>query len=145
MSVWLSVGPASKIPKLIHYRVVLFHTPNSGLIDLWLCPLNLVCYFFLSDDGSALPLPPPPPTYTPPGLSLLWSAPLSITTRLWRKISLALREIFSLCSHIVLPSLLPRSSLVVPIHIVSDAPYVWTWQVRHTILDAIFNWDWVGS
>ena len=30
----LSVGPASKIPNLIHYRVVLFHTPNSGLIDL---------------------------------------------------------------------------------------------------------------
>ena len=33
-SVCLSVGPASKIPKLIHFRVVLLHTPNSGLIDL---------------------------------------------------------------------------------------------------------------
>ena len=32
--VCLSVGTASKIPKLIHYRVVLFHTPNSGMIDL---------------------------------------------------------------------------------------------------------------
>ena len=30
----LYVGPASVIPKLIHYRVVLFHTPDSGLTDL---------------------------------------------------------------------------------------------------------------
>ena len=30
----LSVGLASEIPKLIHYRVVLFHTPDSGLTDL---------------------------------------------------------------------------------------------------------------
>ena len=32
--VCLSVGPASKIPKIIHYMVLLFHTPNGGLIDL---------------------------------------------------------------------------------------------------------------
>ena len=30
----LSVGPASETPKLIQYRVVLFHTPDIGLIDL---------------------------------------------------------------------------------------------------------------
>ena len=34
LSVCLSVGPDSKIPKLIHYRVVLLHSPNSGLADL---------------------------------------------------------------------------------------------------------------
>ena len=33
-TVYLSVGPASVIPKLIHYRVVLFHTPDSGLTDI---------------------------------------------------------------------------------------------------------------
>ena len=33
MSVCLSVGLATGIPKLIHYRVVLFHTPDSGLTD----------------------------------------------------------------------------------------------------------------
>ena len=33
-SIYLSVGPASETPKLIHYRVVLFHTPDIGLIDL---------------------------------------------------------------------------------------------------------------
>ena len=32
--VCMSVGPVSKIPKLINYRVVLFHTLNSGLVDL---------------------------------------------------------------------------------------------------------------
>ena len=32
--VCLSVGPASETPKLIHYRVVLFHTPDIGLNDL---------------------------------------------------------------------------------------------------------------
>ena len=31
---YMSVGPASETPKLIHYRVVLFHTPDIGLIDL---------------------------------------------------------------------------------------------------------------
>ena len=30
----MSVVPASEIPKLIHYRVVLFHTPDSGLTYL---------------------------------------------------------------------------------------------------------------
>ena len=30
----LSVGTASETPKLIHYRVVLFHTPDIGLNDL---------------------------------------------------------------------------------------------------------------
>ena len=30
----LSVGPASETPKLLQYRVVLFHTPDNGLIDL---------------------------------------------------------------------------------------------------------------
>ena len=30
----LSIGPASEIPKLIHYRVVVLHTPDSGLTDL---------------------------------------------------------------------------------------------------------------
>ena len=33
-SVFLSVGQVSKIPKLIHYRVVLFHTRNNSLVDL---------------------------------------------------------------------------------------------------------------
>ena len=33
-SVCLSVGQASDTPKLIHYRVVLFHTQDIGLIDL---------------------------------------------------------------------------------------------------------------
>ena len=33
--VCLSVGPASNTPKLIHYRVVLFHTPDIGLNDLY--------------------------------------------------------------------------------------------------------------
>ena len=33
-TVCLSVGPATETPKLIHYRVVLFHTPDIGLIDL---------------------------------------------------------------------------------------------------------------
>ena len=33
-SVCLSVGPASETPKIIHYRVVLFHTPDICLIDL---------------------------------------------------------------------------------------------------------------
>ena len=33
-SVCLSVGLVTGIPKLIHYRVVLFHTPDSGLTDL---------------------------------------------------------------------------------------------------------------
>ena len=32
--VCLYVGPVSKIPNLIHYRVVLFHSLNSGLVDL---------------------------------------------------------------------------------------------------------------
>ena len=31
---YLSVGLASVIPQLIHYRAVLFHTPDSGLTDL---------------------------------------------------------------------------------------------------------------
>ena len=34
LSICLSVGPASETPKLIHYRAVLFHTPDSGLTDL---------------------------------------------------------------------------------------------------------------
>ena len=34
MSVCLSVGPAYETPKLIHYRVVLFHTPYIGLTDV---------------------------------------------------------------------------------------------------------------
>ena len=33
-SVCLSIGPASETPKLIHYGVVLFHTPDIGLIYL---------------------------------------------------------------------------------------------------------------
>ena len=32
--VFLSVGLVSKTSKLIHYRVVLFQSPNSGLVDL---------------------------------------------------------------------------------------------------------------
>ena len=34
LSVCLSVGLASETPKLIHYRLVLFHTPDIVLIDL---------------------------------------------------------------------------------------------------------------
>ena len=32
--VCLYVGPASETPKFIHYRLVLYHTPDIGLIDL---------------------------------------------------------------------------------------------------------------
>ena len=32
--VYMSVGLASVTPKLINYRVVLLHTPDSGLTDL---------------------------------------------------------------------------------------------------------------
>ena len=67
LSVYLSVGPAYKIPKLIHFRVVLFHTPNSGLIDLWALSLKFSLLLFPSDDGSS-PLPSLlPPSKIHPG------------------------------------------------------------------------------
>ena len=59
----LSVGPASKIPNLIHYRMVLFHTLNSGLIDLLTLYLKFSFPLFPSDDGSG---PPPSPSPPPP-------------------------------------------------------------------------------
>ena len=33
-TICLSVGPASETPNHINYRVVLFHTPDIGLINL---------------------------------------------------------------------------------------------------------------
>ena len=71
------------------------------------------------------PATSPPPPHLPiiplQGKLQARATPFCITTRLWRNVYLVFLEIISSCTHLVLPSLLPLSILVIITHQYGDS------------------------
>ena len=71
-------------------------------------------------ERAPLPNQPTPAALRPPHLSLIpcqgkrHAAPSHVVACRWRNVSLTLHKIFSPCTHLVLPSLLPQPAPVIP-------------------------------